>query len=73
MAGTSTLRSIFLAACILAGGSLTEAAEPGSGIDLIGVETGASGGITVRLGEDLASLVDDGATHQVHVRLRRAG
>lgn len=35
------------------------------GIDLIGVETGPSTGITVRLGEDLAGLMDDGATRRM--------
>ena len=33
--------------------------------DLIRVETGGSSGITVRLGEDIASLIDDGTTRRL--------
>lgn len=68
MAGSSVIRAMFGAFCLLA---CTMAVHPGraagptSGADLIRVETGSSNGITVRQGEDIASLVDDGTTRRV--------
>jgi TRAP-type uncharacterized transport system substrate-binding protein len=50
-----------------------KSAEPAQGLDLLGVETGSSNGITVRLGEDLASLMDDGSTRRVVPLVGRGG
>jgi TRAP-type uncharacterized transport system substrate-binding protein len=41
------------------------AVEGASGKDIVALETGGSNGITIRLAEDLASLVDDGATRRI--------
>ncbi len=73
MSGASVVRAIGVALCLLAGTlalppaavSPVLAAEAVSSTDLIGVETGGSSGITVRLGEDLASLIDDGTTRRL--------
>jgi uncharacterized protein len=46
-------------------GQMARPPEAGSRVDLLGVETGGSNGITVRLGEDLASLMDDGSTRRM--------
>ncbi len=47
---------------LAAGGPPARAADT---TDLIHVETGTSNGITVRLGEDIANLVDDGTTRRI--------
>jgi TRAP-type uncharacterized transport system substrate-binding protein len=68
MTGSSVVRAIFGALCLLAGtvaASSGRAADATSGTELIRVETGGSSGITVRLGEDIASLVDDGTTRRM--------
>ena len=41
------------------------AVEGMTGNDIVTLETGGSSGITIRLAEDLASLVDDGATRRI--------
>jgi TRAP-type uncharacterized transport system substrate-binding protein len=76
MAGLSVLRASLLALCLLAyalaapGGF---AADVPPGGDPVRVETGPSSGITVRLGEDLASLSDDGTTRRVVPVVGRGG
>jgi TRAP-type uncharacterized transport system substrate-binding protein len=47
--------------------------DPASGLDLLGVEIGGSNGITVRLGEDLANLMDDGSTRRMVPMVGRGG
>jgi uncharacterized protein len=55
-----------LAAGLLIGlANPASAADAGAGADVIGVETGGSSGITVRMAEDLGSLVDDGTTRRI--------
>jgi TRAP-type uncharacterized transport system substrate-binding protein len=74
MAGLSVLRATLLALCLLAhplAAAVADPADPGS--DLIRVETGPSTGITVRLGEDIASLMDDGMTRRVIPVVGRGG
>jgi uncharacterized protein len=68
MADSSVLRAFRIALCLVVGVATSTpggAAETGAGTDLIGVETGGSSGITVRMAEDLASLVDDGTTRRL--------
>jgi TRAP-type uncharacterized transport system substrate-binding protein len=65
MSGASIVRTIFVALSLLLITSPGRAGEATSTIDLIGVETEGSTGITVRLAEDLASLVDDGTTRRM--------
>jgi len=71
MVGLSVLRATLLALCLLARPLAAAAADAGS--DLIHVETGPSTGITVRLGEEIASLMDDGATRRVVPVVGRGG
>ncbi len=67
MAGALAIRAagavvgLLLAAAV----SPAHAVEASSSTDVIQVETGSSADITVRLAEDLASLVDDGATRRI--------
>ena len=65
MTVTSVIRPILAALCLLVAASPGRAADSPSTTDLIRVETGGSSGITVRLGEDIASLVDDGTTRRL--------
>ena len=61
-------------AAATAPGSAAAAAQGAvQGVDVIGVETGGSPGITVRMGEDLASLIDDGATRRMVALVGRGG
>jgi uncharacterized protein len=62
MTGSLIVRAILVVICVIAAMPTVRAAET---TDLIGVETGGSAGITVRLAEDLASLVDDGTTRRI--------
>ena len=62
MAGSLIVRAILVVLCVIA---VTPAVRAGETTDLIGVETGGSAGITVRLAEDLASLIDDGTTRRI--------
>jgi TRAP-type uncharacterized transport system substrate-binding protein len=67
------IRASVAAFCLLAGtlvifpGATSRgcAAEPTSTTNLIHLETGPSTGITVQLGEDIASVVDDGTTRRM--------
>src|SRR5258708_6064891 len=72
MACPSIVRAIVVAICLLTGAP-GHAADAPSGIDVIRVETGGSPGITVRMAEDLATLVDDGATRRVVPLVGRGG
>lgn len=63
MAVSSVVRAIQVALCLLIGAAAQ--ARAAEGTDLIGIETGGTSGITVRLAEDLASLMDDGTTRRV--------
>ena len=65
MAGSLIVRAILVTLCVIAGAAGTSRARAAETTDLIGVETGGSAGITVRLAEDLASLVDDGTTRRI--------
>lgn len=68
MAGLSIVRATVLALCLLAAAlsaSAAGAAEVVSGNDPVRVETGPSTGITVRLGEELAGLMDDATSPRV--------
>jgi uncharacterized protein len=68
MAGLSVFRAALLGLAILLGSFLAEparAGDPASTTDLIGLETAGSSGITVRLAEDLAGLMDDGTTRRL--------
>jgi uncharacterized protein len=67
MAGRSRFRARLLAAGLIMGAAIGSAlaAEEGAGADIIGVETGGSAGITVRMAEDLAGLIDDGTTRRI--------
>lgn len=65
MTGSSTIRAFRLALCVLLGAMATPRGNAAETTDLIHIETGGSTGITVRLGEDIASLVDDGTTRRV--------
>ena len=74
MAGWSVLRASLLALCLLALGLADAVADPvDPGSDPIRVETGPSTGISVRLGEDLASLLGDGMTRRVVPVVGRGG
>ena len=59
------IRPILVALALWLAAPGARAADQPSTIDLIHVETGGSSGITVRLGEDIASLVDDGTTRRL--------
>lgn len=61
MIGSSAFRASLLA-LVLVGVATARAADT---IDLIGVATGGSSGITVRQAEDLAGLIDDGTTRRM--------
>src|SRR6476659_4646710 len=65
MAGLSIVRALNLALALSVATMASSAAETVSTTDLIRVETGASSGITVRLAEDIANLVDDGTTRRM--------
>jgi TRAP-type uncharacterized transport system substrate-binding protein len=68
MTGLSAVRAALLALALLSATIATSpghAADPAAGTDVINVETGPSTGDTVRLGEDLAGLVDDGSTRRI--------
>ena len=71
MSGLSFIRVVACAVGLLA--AVPAAAQSTSTIDIIGVETGGSSGITVRLAEDLASLVDDGSTRRMVPMVGRGG
>jgi uncharacterized protein len=76
MAGLSVFRASLLALCLLASllaGSPALAADAPSVSDPVRVETEPSTGVTVRLGEDLASLTDDGTTRRVIPVVGRGG
>jgi uncharacterized protein len=76
MSGLSVVRATFLALCLLASSlaaSVAGAADAPPGSDPVRVETGPSTGITVRLGEDLASLMDDGTARRVIPVVGRGG
>src|SRR5580658_6973305 len=63
MAGPWIVRVILVTLCLMEG--VAPPARAAETTDLIGVETGGSAGITVRLAEDLASLIDDGTTRRI--------
>lgn len=67
-----SLFAVYLLAFIAAG-AVGRAADPPAAGDAVRVETGPSSGITVRLGEDLASLMDDGTTRRVIPVVGRGG
>ena len=76
MGGLSLVRAMLLAllplcCCLMT--SAGQAADAISGTDLVRVETGPSSGITVQLGEELANLLDDGATRRVMPVVGRGG
>ncbi len=76
MTGLSVVRATLLALCWLAAPLAAldcDAADAPPGADPIRVETGPSTGITVRLGEDIASLVDDETTRRVIPVVGRGG
>jgi TRAP-type uncharacterized transport system substrate-binding protein len=76
MTRLAVFRANLLALCLLAStlaASVGRAADAPSGNDLIRVETGPSSGISVRLGEDIASLMDDGTTRHVVPIVGRGG
>jgi TRAP-type uncharacterized transport system substrate-binding protein len=72
MACPSIVRAILAAFCLLAAapGHAAKPVQapslaPPAGIDVIGVETGGTAGITIRMAEDLAGLIDDGTTRRL--------
>ncbi|MSP01849.1 MAG: TRAP transporter substrate-binding protein [Acetobacteraceae bacterium] len=65
MAGSFMVRAIQVAVCLLMGVMPARAADAPSSTDIVGLETGGSSGITIRLAEDLAGLIDDGATRRL--------
>src|ERR1700722_12195225 len=74
MAGLSVLRAILLALCLLALPlAASDAGAADAGGDPLRIETGPSTGITVRLGEDIAGLTDDGTTRRVIPAVGRGG
>lgn len=76
MSGLSVVRASLLALCLFASAmaaSPGHAADAPSGNDLIHVETGPSTGITVRLGEDIANLMDDRTSRRVIPEVGRGG
>jgi len=74
MAGLSVLRAILLALYLLASSlAVSVAGAADAGGDPLRIETGPSTGITVRLGEDIAGLMDDGATRRVIPVVGRGG
>ena len=70
MAGSSVGRAFWVALCLSIGILPAHGADA---VDTIGVQTGASGGITVRMAEDLAGLIDDGTTRRLVPMVGRAG
>jgi TRAP-type uncharacterized transport system substrate-binding protein len=65
MAGLSLVRAIVAVLLLQVGLTASPPVHAAETTDLIGVETGGSGGISVRLAEDLANLVDDGTTRRI--------
>jgi TRAP-type uncharacterized transport system substrate-binding protein len=67
MAGSLALRAAGALLVILLATAVApaRASDTQSSTDVIHVETDSSAGITVRLAEDMASLVDDGATRRI--------
>jgi TRAP-type uncharacterized transport system substrate-binding protein len=65
MVGSLFLLASRVALCLLLGSLAIPFARAADTTDVIGLETGGSGGITVRMAEDIASLVDDGTTRRV--------
>jgi len=73
MAGSSVIRAFQVALCLLLGAAAITPVCAAESTDLIRVETGGSSGSTVRLGEDIASLVDDGTTRRLMPVIGRGG
>ena len=76
MAGLSVVRATLFALCLFASGmagSVAGTADAPSGGHPLRVETGPSTGISVRLGEDIASLMDEGATRRAIPVVGRGG
>jgi TRAP-type uncharacterized transport system substrate-binding protein len=73
MAVSSVVHTSRIALCLLLGFAIAFPGRAAETIDLIGVETGGSDGITVRLAEDLAGLMDDGTTRRVVPMVGRGG
>jgi TRAP-type uncharacterized transport system substrate-binding protein len=73
MAVSSVARTSRIALCLLLGFAFVFPGRAAETTDLIGVETGGSDGITVRLAEDLAGLMDDGTTRRVVPMVGRGG
>jgi len=65
MTGSSVVRAMLVAFVPLIATIMASPGRSAETTDLIGIQTGGSSGITVRLGEDIASLVDDGTTRRV--------
>jgi TRAP-type uncharacterized transport system substrate-binding protein len=65
MTGSTMVRALQLALCLLLGFTAAPRGHAAETTDVIHVETGGSAGVTVRLGEDIASLVDDGTTRRM--------
>jgi TRAP-type uncharacterized transport system substrate-binding protein len=65
MAASFVVRVSRIALCLVMGALAVPAARAAEGADVIGLQTGGSSGITVRMAEDVAGLVDDGTTRRV--------
>ena len=65
MAGSMLVQGFRIALCLLISAAAAHGARAAETTDLIGVGTGGSNGITVRMAEDLATLVDDGTTRRI--------